>query len=233
MGTRLTHVPFDIETSGFETDAAVSVVGFSLPLGCRVFLNADGHPADADRLESRLSETFETAVQVRVHPDERALLEAVAAFLGEAVAPREYLLVAYNGERFNGGFDLPFLRTRYALLGLQWPFDDVPYADVLPLIRKRFNTTADGEDRNDLVTAYDTLVGNGLTAADPFDDSGEAVAAFEAGEFEPLLAHNVADVLRTGALASLAERFCGKSEFDLKSLTPSARDPALTDPPRG
>lgn len=54
--------------------------------------------------------------------------------------------------------------------------------------------------------------------------------AFEAGAFGPLLEHNVADVLRTKALASLAERYCGKSEFQLKSLTPSVRDPDLSPP---
>jgi hypothetical protein len=50
------------------------------------------------------------------------------------------------------------------------------------------------------------------------------VTAFEAGDFERLIQHNTADILRTRALASLAERYCGKSDFNLKSLTPTVCD---------
>lgn len=228
MGTRLTHVPFDIETSGFETAARVTVVGLELPLGSRVFLNADGRTVRQTELETGLCEQFDTEVRLSAHESEYELLTAVSEFVGETVAPREYLLVAYNGERFNGGFDLPFLRTRYSQHDLAWPFDGLPYADILPLVRNRFNTTVGSEERNDLVSAYETLIGGWLGDEDPFEESREAVAAFEAGEFEPLVAHNLADVLRTGALAALAEQYCGKSEFDLKSLTPSARDPSLS-----
>lgn len=228
MGTRLTHVPFDIETSGFETAARVTVVGIELPLGARVFLNTAGRTVDQADLETALGEQFDAEVRLSTHESEYALLTAVSEFVEETVAPREYLLVAYNGERFNGGFDLPFLRTRYAQQDLAWPFDGLPYADILPLIQNRFNTTVGNEERNDLVSAYETLIGGDLGDEDPFEESSEAVTAFEAGEFEPLVAHNLADILRTKALAALAERYCGKSEFKLKSLTPSVRDPSLT-----
>lgn len=230
MATRLTPVAFDIETAGLETSACVTVVGFELPLGCRVLLHAPAASVDEAALESTLAERFETELKLSVHPGGRALLEAVGAFLEASVAPREYLLVAYNGERFNGGFDLPFLRTRYALQDLAWPFDGIPYADVMPLIQHRFNTTTDGEAQNDLVTAYDTLVGDELSALDPFTESSEAIGAFQSGAYEALLAHNISDVRRTRALALLAQRYCGKSEFSLKSLTPSSRDPALAPP---
>jgi DNA polymerase III epsilon subunit-like protein len=230
MGTRLTHVAFDIETTGFETDAQVTVVGLCLPLGSRILVNTDQRPVDETRLEQRLAEHSGTELSLSSHRTETDLLGALATFLAETVAPRDYMLVAYNGERFNGGFDLPFLRTRYSLQGLDWPFDGIPYADILPLIRKRFNTTTDGEERNDLATAYETLADGELSELDPFSESDEVVDAFEAGDFEDLVTHNIADIHRTEALASLAERFCGKSEFDLKSLTPSARDPDLSRP---
>jgi hypothetical protein len=228
MGTRLTQIPFDIETTGFETTAAVSVVGFELPLGSRVFLNSGGRTVEVAELEEDAERRFDTTIKLSVHSSEVELLEAVAEFLSDRIANSDYLLVAYNGERFNGGFDLPFLRTRYVLQGREWPFDGIPYADLLPIISDRFNTTIDGEERNDLVTAYDTLIGECITAKDPFEESGEAVDAFEDGSFADLLAHNVADIRRTGKLASLAERYCSKSEFNLKSLTPSARDPHLS-----
>ena len=228
MGTRLTHVSFDIETTGFETTSRVTVIGFGMPLGCRIFLNTGTRQVDEKGLERRLASSFRTEIDLCCHRSEAAVLSAVGTFLETSVAPREYLLVAYNGERYNGGFDLPFLRTRYALQQQEWPFDGIPYADLLPLVRRRFNTTASGDERNDLESAYETLIGGQLTDRDPFSESSEAVDAFDAGDFESLLAHNVADVLRTKALSSLAERYCGKSEFKLKSLTPSVRDPALT-----
>lgn len=230
MGTRLTQIAFDIETTGFETDTQVTVMGFTLPLGSRVFLNTAGQAVDNTQLQTDLNGRFETEVRLSCHSTESELLTAVTDFVGETVAPRDYLLVAYNGERFNGGFDLPFLRTRYAHQNLAWPFDQVPYADLLPLIQNLFNTTVEGDEQNDLDGAYDALVGGSLSETDPFSDSSEAIAAFEDGDFEPLVAHNLADILRTQALGSLAERYCGKSDFDLKSLTPSVRDPSLTQP---
>jgi uncharacterized protein YprB with RNaseH-like and TPR domain len=228
MGTRLRHIPFDIETSGFALDAQVTVIGVALPLGCRVLLNTAGRSASASSLETRLTGRFDEEIQLTIHEDEANLLDAFASFLEETVAAREYLLVAYNGERFNGGFDLPFLRTRYAKHQQDWPFDGIPYADLVPLIRNRFNTTTGDDAQNDLVDAYESLIGGPYTDEDPFADSSKAVPAFESAEFEALLAHNIADVLRTKALASLAKKYCGKSDFSLKSLTPVCRDPALS-----
>lgn len=218
----LTPVAVDIETTGFAVDDRVTVLGVALPLGCRVFLQTDGRDADAAALERQVASALDTTVELSAHPTEPALFEAVGTYATESLAPRDYLLVAYNGERFRGGFDLPFLRTRLARTDAEWPFADLPYADLLPLVRDRFNTVVDGDDAADLAAAYDTLVGGDLTACDPFGDSSEAVAAFESGAFEPLVRHNVVDILRTAALAALAERYCGKSDFSLKSLTPSA-----------
>lgn len=228
MGTRLTPIAFDIETTGFRADAVVTTVGFALPLGCRVFLNSGDQPVETAELESQLAATFDTAIELSTHPSERGLLEAVTDYAEASLTPKDYLLVAYNGERYRSGFDLPFLRTRYALLGVAWPFVDLPYADVMPIFQNRFNTTTDDESGDDLEHTYETLVDGEVTDLDPFDDSGEAVAAFEDGEFETLLQHNVADVLRTAALAEVAEQYCGKSDFRLKSLTPTVQDSSLS-----
>lgn len=224
MGSKLTPVAFDIETSGFETDAVVTVVGFVLPLGCRVMLNTDQRPVDQATLQTTLADQFNTTIKLSCHQTERALLEAVTGFAAESLTPKEYLLVAYNGERFRSGFDLPFLRTRYTLQNIRWPFVDVPYADLMPIFQHRFNTQIEGESPADLERVYETIVGEELTTRDPFGDSKQAVGAFEDGDFEALLQHNVADILRTDALASVAEQYCGKSEFKLKSLTPTVSD---------
>ncbi len=228
MGTKLTPVAFDIETSGFETDAVVTVVGFVLPLGCRVMLNTNQKAVDQPALEATLADRFNTTIKLSCHQTERALLEALTEFAVESLTPKEYLLVAYNGERFRSGFDLPFLRTRYTLQDVGWPFVDVPYADLMPIFQHRFNTQIEGESPADLERVYETIVGEELTTLDPFDDSKQAVDAFGSGGFEALLQHNIADILRTDALASVAEQYCGKSEFKLKSLTPTISDSTLS-----
>lgn len=227
MGPKLTPVAFDIETTGFETDAFVTAVGFALPLGCRVLLNTGGSSVDGGAIAATLETRFDTTIKLSTHRTERELLEAITDFAVEFLAPKEYLLVAYNGERFRSGFDLPFLRTRYTLQGVAWSFVDIPYADLMPIFEHRFNTTGSEGSTADLEGVYETIVGGELTALDPFADSKEAVAAFENGDFEDLLQHNVADIRRTDALASVAEQYCGKSEFKVKSLTPTVSDARL------
>lgn len=220
MTDTLTSIPFDIETTGFEQSEIVTTVGFSLPLGCRIFVNtADSSVAEVT-IEERLETAFGTPIELSTHATESALLESVTEFGSETLAPREYLLVAFNGERFRGGFDLPFLRSRYAEHDVRWPFNDVPYADLMPIFESRFNTTDGASDATDLESVYDMLNGGELTKLDPFEDSSEAVTAYEEQRIEPLLRHNVSDILRTDALTTLAERYCSKSEFNLKSLTP-------------
>jgi len=51
------------------------------------------------------------------------------------------VIVTFNGGSFyNPGFDFPFLRTRYAINNLRWPFAGVKNVDIYPIIQKRFNT---------------------------------------------------------------------------------------------
>jgi hypothetical protein len=224
----LESVAFDIETTGFGVDDAVTVVGFAVPMGVRVFVQTSGRSVNG--IETRVRERVDEHVVVSVHERERELLEGVGEFVGRRLCDREVLLVAYNGERWKSGFDLPFLRTRLAQHGLAWPFSDVPYADLLPVISRRFNTTTTGSDaggdggQSDLVGAYETLCGGEYSGLDPFEESKEAVSAFEAGRFGDVVVHNVADVLRTQALGRLAESYCSKSDFSVKSLTPTITD---------
>ncbi len=58
---------------------------------------------------------------------ERAQLEALAASVADAG-----MVVTYNGS----SFDLPLLRTRFALNGMQDPLARVPHLDLLPLARR-------------------------------------------------------------------------------------------------
>jgi len=96
---------------------------------------------------------------------------------------------------------------------MDWPFPDVAYADTMDMM-----DLFDTGDTNDLVGVYNRLIGTG--SCDPFDDSGRAVAAFEAADWEPLLLHNLADIKRTRGLALLAHRYVPRSDFNMKNLSP-------------
>ncbi|ELY39828.1 3'-5' exonuclease family protein [Natronorubrum tibetense] len=215
--SELTLVAFDIETTGFTVDDEVTVAGFALPLGVRIFVQTNGR--DIEGVSEVVQDRTECHVQLSTHASERALLEAVGKFSSDRLAGDDVLLAAFNGETWRSGFDLPFLRTRLTRTDVAWPFDELPYTDLLPLLTKRFNTTVGEDECRDLVGVYDTLCGGSAGELDSFAESSEAVSAFEAGEFTPLVLHNAADVLRTRELGLLAERYCSKSDFKLKSLT--------------
>ncbi len=87
----------------------------------------------------------------------------------------------------------------------------------MDVFETRFNTSGDA-----LTAVYEELIGSGLTKLDPFVDSKEAVNTWEKEDFESLVRHNVADIRRTRALMRLAERYCSKSDFSMKSLDPVA-----------
>ncbi|MDS0474576.1 hypothetical protein [Natrinema sp. 1APR25-10V2] len=222
--TALEFVAFDLETTGFDVDDEITVAGFALPLGCRVFVQTGTHDVDETALEQTVRDRTDHHIQCSTHDSETALLEAVGDFATARLADGDYLLVGYNAERWKDGFDLPFLRTRLAATGVAWPFQSLPYADLLPVIDRRFNTSIDGERNADLVGAYGTLCDGALNELDPFDDSAQAVAAFEDGRLADLVVHNIADVCRTAALGDLTQRYCSKSDYDLKSLTARIHD---------
>jgi DNA polymerase elongation subunit (family B) len=209
-------VAFDIETTGFETDDKLTVFGFDFEFGSRIFLNT-GERASPAKLEHKLDDKVTRPVSFSSHRTERELLEAVVEFAEAKLRSRKVKLVAYNGERWNGGFDLPFLRTRLSRHDVEWPFASLPYVDVMDVFETHFNTS-----ENTLEAVYDELIGEDLTELDPFDENYEAVDTWGDGDFSPLVVHNLADIRRTRALVRLAERYCSKSDFSMKSLDPVA-----------
>jgi uncharacterized protein YprB with RNaseH-like and TPR domain len=212
--TALGTIAFDIETTGFAVDDQLTVVGFDADIGSRIFLNTGGRSCPGD-FEAQVNEALNSTVSVSVETSEGDLLSEMRSFVDSTLAPRDVKLVAYNGERWGGGFDLPFLRTRLCSHEIDWPFTDLPYIDAMDVFESRFNTSADS-----LTAVYDELIGGGLTELDPFEDSEEAVDAWDQAEFAPLVHHNVADIRRTRALARLAEQYCSKSHFTMRSLDP-------------
>ncbi|RJX47816.1 hypothetical protein [Halonotius pteroides] len=209
----LDPIAFDIETSGLSDDAVITVAGFAHDLGESIILNTGGRDIDAPALATELDTHSNGAISLDAVENEQALLESVADVATGQIDGDRHYLTAYNGETWNGGFDLPFCRTRFLKHNMQWPFGDIAYADMMETM-DRFDTN----DQRDLVGVYEQLIGN--ESCDPFEDSGEAVCAFEAAEWLPLLKHNLADIQRTRELAQLAGRFVPKSDFGMKSLEP-------------
>lgn len=210
----LATIAFDIETTGFSTTDQLTVVGFDAEIGSRIFLNTDGSVCSQD-IEQRVNEQLATPVTLSVHDDESMLLDAIKTFVDTSIAQRDVKLVAYNGETWNGGFDLPFLRTRLSHHEREWPFAELPYIDVMEIFSSRFNTSESSLDG-----VYEELVAAGHGTVDPFGESSEAVEAWRAGNFEAVVLHNIADIRRTRALMDVAERYCSKSDFSMKSLEP-------------
>jgi uncharacterized protein YprB with RNaseH-like and TPR domain len=212
--SNLDPIAFDIETSGLDDNAEITVAGFAHELGESLILNVAGREQPERKpLVTALDEYSEQAVQLDIVEDERSLLNAVATFARHQLDGDCHYLTAFNGETWNGGFDLPFCRTRFLQQEMDWPFRDVAYADMMEIV-DRFDTN----DQRDLVGVYEALIGD--ETCDPFDDSGKAVDAFESADWLPLLEHNLADIQRTRELAELAGRFVARSDFKMKNLEP-------------
>jgi hypothetical protein len=178
--TGLDTVAFDIETTDFAVDDQLTVVGFDADIGSRIFLNTDGRIPPSN-LEARVTEKLAASVSISLQQTERALLCEISSFVESTLAHRDVKPVAYNDERWGGGFDLPFLRTRLCYHGIDWPFTKLPYIDAMDVFESQFNTSG-----NTLTGVYEELIGNGLTELDPFTNSKEAVEAWEEGGFESL-----------------------------------------------
>ena len=75
-----------------------------------------------------IEEGFKLAQFFMRHPgEEPALLAGLSEFMDGMRA-----VVTYNGK----SFDIPLLNTRYTLMGMSSPFEDVDHFDLLPLARR-------------------------------------------------------------------------------------------------
>ena len=209
----LQPIAFDIETSGLDDSAVLTVVGLAHSLGEVLILNTAGRSANSEQLENALRTESVGDIDVLLADDEEALLGILHRIAHNRLDDDKHYLTAYNGETWNGGFDLPFVRTACISHDLDWPFPDMAYADVFGFI-DRFNTN----DEKGLVEVYNELIGK--ESCDPFEDSRTAIDAFDAGDWEPLLLHNLADIQRTRELAIIASEYVPQSDFNMKNLSP-------------
>lgn len=209
----LQPVAFDIETTGLDPGDVISVVGLAGDGGAWLGLNTAGRDAPRSILEQDLARTSGMGVSLTVTDDEGSLLRALGRTVDERIDGDRQYLTAFNGEVWRGGFDLPFLRRACVRRAVDWPFAGLAYADQ----RTVLDRIATG-DTTGLAGTYAALIGG--DGGDPFEDSTEAVRAFEEGNWLALLRHNLADVERTRELAVLAGRYVPRSDFGMKNLAP-------------
>lgn len=149
-------------------------------------------------------------------------------------------LVAFNADSWQGGFDLPFLRTRCFRLDEPWMFSGIQFADLWEPVKKRLNTThvtkGRSTDINSLVGSHKTLFQDDHTPLDsipdtpdthpwyrtnpydPFRDSGSAVYCYNNDDYLPVLKHNLADVHRTWELGELIRQYVPSKDITTKKL---------------
>lgn len=213
MYDAMTPVSFDIETNGFGTDAIITVIGMAFPHRYWVGVNTGNSHVVEDALQEEIrEESGLDSVYVSVARNEAELLrQHCDAVLSYFNSNTQYI-AAHNGETWQSGFDLPFLRRRCIEHDVSWVFRGAAYCDTMNVVQ-RINTSAD-----DLVTAFDELVGE--EHCDPFTDREQAVTAFEEGDWVNLILHNLADIHRTRQLAVVASDYVAQKDFRMKSLDP-------------
>ena len=107
------HVTFDIETTGLSVD---------------------------DRIVSYCLLEGNHSVGMCCECSEEEMLEQLSVDVENALSGK--ILVTFNGENWSGGFDIPFLRTRYVINDMVdiYPFSGIKHVDLMPIFQKKFNT---------------------------------------------------------------------------------------------
>lgn len=144
-----TNIAWNLETTGFSAvSGQITATGFArpqtddTPQSITLYLNTDGRAdeVDASLLRDCLSEhSGYDNVALSIYDSERELLDAMDSY-ADNMEFRTERLVTYNGEKWTGGFALPFTRTRCVSQETGWIFENVPHLDLSESIQKRFNT---------------------------------------------------------------------------------------------
>lgn len=234
------HVAWDIETTGFDWNDEITVLGFWFPAGhATLAMNASQNTADPARFEQRLEDISGTvSLQVYLCPSEVELLNLMQEVVFEQIDTEYNRLVAFNADSWQGGFDLPFVRTRCFAHDYPWIFDGIEFADLWEPVKKRLNTTVSSyggsTEVNSLTGSHELLFNNPTTISppdlpddyqpyrenpyDPFTDSGSAVYCYRNGEYLPVLRHNLADIHRTWELGELVRQYVPSKDITTKKL---------------
>lgn len=233
------QVAWDIETTGFNWNDEITVSGFWFPAGhATLLLNAETTTSGSTEYEEQLEATRD-GLDVRVHvcANEYDLLDTMHTVVFEQFEPNYNRLIAFNADSWQGGFDLPFLRTRCLAHDHPWMFKDLEFADLWEPIKKRLNTTNtefdDSTDINSLTGSHNIIFNQHSTAAledspdypayrtqpyDPFTDSSSAVYSYHHSRYLPILKHNLADIHRTWELGEIVKQYVSPKDLTTKKL---------------
>ena len=135
--------PFDIETTGFGESDVLTTLTLEDNGAYHVWLNTNGGIPDDEVERIEIEVTDESGEFIILHPvsDDRELLLDFEEYMDEHFDPHA-VLVAYNGETWSGGFDIPFLRSACIRNDTGWILGGYDYIDLYPVYGKsgRFNT---------------------------------------------------------------------------------------------
>lgn len=170
VGSRLDGpvVCFDLETTGLQrgTGTVPFLYGWAVVFGDQV------------EVEQWLLPEF---------GEEARLVEA-----GLRMVKQAGLLVTYNG----ASFDLPLLRTRAVMTGLEQPWPATPHLDLLPLVRRLFRHRL---NRCSLRRAEEELLGRPRVGDLPGSEAPERYRNFlrdgDGTTLVPVIRHNSEDLL--------------------------------------
>lgn len=96
----LSPIAFDIETSGLEPGADITVVGLATDMGVWLALNTAGREAEATRLANAFEYEYGSNVCVSVFQDERGLLVGLGDFASNTIEYDRHYLEFPDGETF-------------------------------------------------------------------------------------------------------------------------------------
>ena len=172
----------DIETTGLSGGAGT----YAFLVGCGVFDQG----------------TFRTwQVFMGAHGAERALLDTLAAYLGEAGA-----IVTFNGKTF----DVPIIETRYLYHRLAFPLGGLPHLDMLHTARRLWR----GEGSCALQALEQGLLGvsreDDVPGAEIPSRYLQYIRTGDARPLAPVLNHNRLDLLSLAVLTARAVRIAGE-----------------------
>lgn len=136
-----TYKAFDIETTGFAASDTLTTLTLESDGLYRIWVNGESGDVDYDAVTEEIEQESGENIRLLVAENAEDLLTSVRAFVEENFDAQD-ILVAYNGETWNSGFDLQFLRTACLQNGVEWVFKGVRYLDIYPVFGKknRFNT---------------------------------------------------------------------------------------------